>query len=144
MEYKFQRRRWGISARESCTAKNGIVASKNPLISKTGIDILKKGGNAIDAAVASAFVDCVVEPAMNGIGGEGVMAIRTADGMKKIIDYVGRPSKDCTPEMYELLNETDQGWTWWRRRVKGDENIIGYKAPTVPGTVAGLIKALDL
>lgn len=119
-----------------------MVAAKHPLISKTGIEAMRKGGNAIDAAVAAAFVDCVVEPAMNGIGGEGVMAIHIS-GKNIIIDYVGRPSKNCTPEMYELLDEIEPGWMGWRR-VKDDANIVGYKASTVPGTVAGLAKALEL
>ncbi len=89
--YIYQRRKWGTAIRDCCTAEHGMVASKHPLIGKTGIDILKKGGNAVDAAVAAAFVDCVVEPAMNGIGGEGVMAIHMTDGKNTIIDYVGRP-----------------------------------------------------
>jgi gamma-glutamyltranspeptidase len=76
-----------------------MVALKPPLIGKTGMDILKKGGNAVDAAVAASFVDVVVESAANGIGGEGVMAIYMVDGKSVIIVYVGRPSKDCTPEL---------------------------------------------
>lgn len=68
-------------------AKHGIVAAKHPFISKTGIDVMRKGGNAVDAAVAAAFIDCVVEPAMNGIGGEGIMAIHMVDdGKNTIID----------------------------------------------------------
>jgi len=140
--YIFQRR-LSRPVRESCIAKNGVVSSKHPLIGKTGVDIMRKGGNAIDAAVASAFVDCVVEPAMNGIGGEGVMTIHTAGGENIIIDYVGRPSKNCTPDMYELVDEIEPGWMGWRR-VKNDENIVGHKAAVVPGTVAGLCKALEL
>jgi len=120
-----------------------MVTSKHPLISKTGVDIMRKGGNAVDAAVAAAFVDCVVEPAMNGIGGEGIMAIHTADGRKAIIDYVGRPSKNCTPDMYELLEDSEPGWMGWKA-VKDKANVEGYKASTVPGTVAGLAKALEL
>ncbi|MBS7630168.1 gamma-glutamyltransferase [Candidatus Bathyarchaeota archaeon] len=142
LTYIFQRR-LSRPVRESCIVKNGVVASKHPLIGKTGVDIMRKGGNAIDAAVASAFVDCVVEPAMNGIGGEGVMAIHTAKGENIIIDYVGRPSKNCTPDMYELIEEAEPGWMGWRR-TRNDENIVGYKAAVVPGTVAGLSKALEL
>ncbi|RLI09999.1 gamma-glutamyltransferase [Candidatus Bathyarchaeota archaeon] len=143
MSYIYQRRKWERPIRECCIAEHGIVAAKHPLIGKAGVDIMRKGGNAVDAAVAAAFVDCVVEPAMNGIGGEGIMAIHTADGKNTIIDYVGRPSKNCTPDMYELLDEVEPGWMGWRR-VKDDTNIVGHKAATVPGTVAGLCKALEL
>ena len=143
MSYIYQTRKWEKATRESCKAEHGMVAAKHPLIAEAGVDIMRKGGNAVDAAVAAAFMDCVVEPAMNGIGGEGIMAIHTADGKNVIIDYVGRPSKDCTPDMYELLDEVEPGWMGWKR-VKDDANIHGYKASTVPGTVAGLAKALEL
>ena len=143
LSYIYQRRKWEKSVREPCTAEHGMVAAKHSLIGKTGVDIMRKYRNAVDAAVAAAFVDCVVEPAMNGIGGEGVMAIHTVDGNSVIIDYIGRPSKDCTPDMYELLDETEPGWMGWRR-VKDDANMVGYRAVTVPGTVAGLAKALEL
>ncbi|KYH37077.1 MAG: hypothetical protein AYL28_005530, partial [Candidatus Bathyarchaeota archaeon B23] len=143
MSYLYQRRRWIGALREPCIAEHGLVASKHRLIGETGVDVLRRGGNAVDAAVAAAFVDCVVEPAMNGIGGEGVMAIHMANGENAIIDYVGRPSKNCTPDMYELLDEMEPGWMGWRR-VKDDANVIGHRAVTVPGTVAGLAKALEL
>ncbi|MHA2428771.1 MAG: gamma-glutamyltransferase, partial [Candidatus Hermodarchaeia archaeon] len=143
MSYISQQRKWKKAIRDPCIAEQGMVASKHPLIGMTGIDIMQRGGNAIDAAVAAAFVDCVVEPAMNGIGGEGVMAIHTADGKNVIIDYVGRPSNNCTSDMYELVDEPESGWMGWRR-VKNDANITGYKASTVPGTVAGLAKAIEL
>ena len=142
MSYASQKRLWN-PIRESCTARNGMVVSKHRLIGETGVEIMRKGGNAIDAAVAAAFVDCVVEPAMNGIGGEGVMAIHTAEGENVIIDYVGRPSKNSTPGMFELLDETEPGWMGWRK-VKGDANVVGHRAAVVPGTVAGLSKALEL
>jgi gamma-glutamyltranspeptidase/glutathione hydrolase len=121
-----------------------MVACKHPLIGEAGVDIMKRGGNAVDAAVAAAFVDCVVEPALNGIGGEGVMAIHMEKtGEDIIIDYVGRPSKNCSPDMYELEPSRGRaaafGWT----AVKDDANIFGYKAATVPGEVAGLCTAME-
>ncbi len=103
---------------------------------------MKKGGTAVDAAVASAFMDTVVEPAMNGIGGEGVMTIHLESGENIVIDYVGRPSKDSSPEMYELEESTEAGWMGWKK-VKDDANVVGYKACVVPGVVAGLCMALD-
>jgi gamma-glutamyltranspeptidase/glutathione hydrolase len=139
--YINQRLRWVGASREDCIANNGMVASKHPLISKAGIDAMKRGGNAVDAAIAAAFMDCVVEPPMNGIGGEGVMAIHLNSGENIIVDYVGRPSKDASLDMYERTEEEEPGWMGWYR-VLNDENKIGHKACTVPGTVAGLTEAL--
>jgi gamma-glutamyltranspeptidase/glutathione hydrolase len=119
-----------------------MVASKHPLISEAGVKVMRRGGNAVDAAVAAAFMDCVVEPASNGIGGEGVMAIHLESGENIIVDYVGRPAKTCTPDMYELTEDTEPGWMGWRK-VKGNANVYGYKASTTPGTVAGLTEALE-
>lgn len=139
---EYQKRQWAGPGRKDCVAKRGMVASKHPLISETGIEILRVGGNAVDAAVAAAFMDCVVEPAMNGIGGEGVMAIHLASGGNVIVDFVGRPAKSCTPDMFELEESPEPGWMGWKK-VKGDANVIGHNACTIPGTVAGLAVALD-
>jgi gamma-glutamyltranspeptidase/glutathione hydrolase len=141
-EVVHQNKRWVGASREDCIAENAMVASKHPLISKAGIDMIKKGGNAIDAAVAAAFMDTVVEPAMNGIGGEGVLTIHLASGRNVVVDYVGRPAMSCKADMYELEEEQEPGWMGWRR-VKDDANVVGYKACTTPGTVAGLTSALE-
>jgi len=141
-EFLYQSRRWNGATRHDCIAHNGVVASKHRLISETGVKMMKKGGNAVDAAVAAAFMDCVVEPGMNGIGGEGVMTIHLESGENIVIDYVGRPSMNCTPDMYELEETTEAGWMGWKK-VKEDANIHGYKASVTPGTVAGLTMALE-
>jgi gamma-glutamyltranspeptidase/glutathione hydrolase len=138
----YQTRQWVGAGRQDCVAANGMVASKHQLIGEAGVEMMGRGGNAVDAAIAAAFMDCVVEPAMNGLGGEGVMAIHLASGENIIVDYVGRPSNGCTPDMYELSEETEPGWMGWRR-VKGDANVIGHKACVTPGTVAGLSEALE-
>ena len=138
----YQLRRWGGPGRYDGVAPNGMVASKHTLIGEAGCKMIRRGGNAVDAAVAAAFMDCVVEPAMNGIGGEGIMAIHLAKGENVIVDYVGRPSKDCRPDMYELSDIKEPGWMGWRS-VKGDANVIGHKACVTPGTVAGLTGALE-
>ncbi|MBD3171423.1 gamma-glutamyltransferase [Candidatus Bathyarchaeota archaeon] len=141
-DFIHQARRWSGATRHDCISPHGMVASKHRLISEAGVRVLKKGGNVVDAAVAAAFMDCVVEPAMNGIGGEGVMAIHLKSGENVIIDYVGRPSKACKPDMYELEDTSEPGWMGWKK-VKEDANVVGYKACVVPGTVAGLSMALE-
>jgi gamma-glutamyltranspeptidase/glutathione hydrolase len=141
-DFIHQARRWSGASRHDCISPHGMVASKHRLISEAGVRVLKKGGNVVDAAVAAAFMDCVVEPAMNGIGGEGVMAIHLKSGENVIIDYVGRPSKACKPDMYELEDTSEPGWMGWKK-VKEDANVVGYKACVVPGTVAGLSMALE-
>ncbi len=138
----YQQRRWVGGSRFDGIASNGIVASKHTLIGEAGCMMIRRGGNAVDAAVAAAFMDCVVEPMMNGIGGEGVMALHLRSGENVVVDYVGRPSRDCTPDMYELTEETEPGWMGWRS-VKGDANVIGHLAVVTPGTVAGLTEALE-
>ena len=138
----YQRRQWVGAGRPDCVAKRGMVASKHPFIGEAGLKMIEKGGNAVDAAVAAAFMDTVVEPASNGIGGEGVLTIHLSSGENVVIDYVGRPAKSCTPAMFELEEETEPGWMGWSK-VKDDANVVGHKACTTPGTVAGLATALE-
>ena len=141
-DFIYQNRRWTGADRSDCVAPNGMVASKHRLISETGIKMLKRGGNAVDAAVAAAFMDCVVEPGMNGIGGEGVMTIHLESGENVVIDYVGRPPASSSTDMYEYDEGVESGWMGWGK-VKNDENVNGYKACVVPGVVAGLALALE-
>jgi gamma-glutamyltranspeptidase/glutathione hydrolase len=141
-DFVHQARRWSGATRHDCIAPNGMVASKHSLISEAGVKIMKKGGNAVDAAVAAAFMDTVVEPGMNGIGGEGVMTIHLASGKNIVIDYVGRPSANSVTDMYEMETSSEPGWMGWKK-VKDDANVNGYKACVVPGTVAGLSLALE-
>lgn len=106
------------------TAANGMVASAHPLASQAGVDILKAGGNAVDAAVAAAFAVGVVEPSASGLGGEGMMVIYLAKtGSMIAIDY--RSSAPAAASYSEGLPST------------------GHAAAAVPGTVAGLCLALE-
>ena len=114
---------------------NGVVAAAKPEVSQIGVDILKNGGNAVDAAIATAFAISVFEPNASGIGGGGFMLIRMAGtGKTIVIDFREQAPASATPEMF-VLDENG--------RVVDDEITIGGKASGVPGTVAGLLKALD-
>ncbi|REK14200.1 MAG: gamma-glutamyltransferase [Acidobacteria bacterium] len=118
-----------VSAREPVSAKHAMAASNHPIASAVGAEIMKKGGNAVDAAIATGFALAVVYPEAGNIGGGGFMVIRMADGRSIAIDYREMAPAAATRDIY--LNE------------KGDVisceggPVTGYRASGVPGTVAG-------
>ena len=112
-------------------ARNGMVSSANKLSSQTGIDILKKGGNAVDAAVATALSLAVTHPRAGNIGGGGFMVFMKADGDVTTIDFREKAPLAATPTMF--LGEDG--------KVKDNSNHDSLLAVGVPGTVAGLYKA---
>ncbi|KUO77542.1 MAG: gamma-glutamyltranspeptidase [Clostridia bacterium BRH_c25] len=117
-------------------AENGIVAAAKPEASQVGIEILKKGGNAVDAAVATGFALGVLEPNASGLGGGGFMIIRMANtGKSVVIDFRETAPKYSTADMFKYDAEG--------KAVINQENIIGGKASGVPGEVAGLLTALE-
>lgn len=116
------------SQKTGLLAENGMVVSAHPLASKVGVDILRKGGNAIDAAIATQFALAVVYPAAGNIGGGGFMVVRLRDGKTDALDYREAAPSKATTNMY--IGET------------GEPNFAlsqsGHLASGVPGTVAGL------
>jgi len=112
-------------------APHAMVASVHELASRAGVEIMKSGGNAVDAAVATGFALAVVHPEAGNIGGGGFMLIRTADGTAHFIDYREKAPAAATADMY--LDA--QG------NVIPNASLVGYKAVGVPGSVAGLAYA---
>ncbi len=114
-------------------AKNGMVAAAHPLAAQAGVDMLKKGGNAIDAAVATAFALNCVEPFTSGIGGGGFMLIRLEKtGETIVIDYREHAPAAATKDMYASEQAKKEKWS-----------RLGGKAVAVPGTLMGLTTALE-
>jgi gamma-glutamyltranspeptidase/glutathione hydrolase len=114
-------------------AENGMVVSAKRWASEAGVAMLKKGGNAVDAAVATGFALAVVHPYAGNIGGGGFMVIRRPDGSVTTIDHREDAPSGATQEVY-LDADGNAERTRSRR---------GYLASGVPGTVAGLLKALE-
>jgi gamma-glutamyltranspeptidase / glutathione hydrolase len=111
---------------------HGMVATDDPLASQAGVEILKRGGNAVDAAVATAFALAVVEPAAGNIGGGGFMLVRLANGKTTFFDYREMAPGKATRDMYIMPNG----------KLDPEASTIGYRSVAVPGTVAGLALAL--
>ena len=92
----------GAAHRSTVTGTRGLVSSAHPLASLAGVRILMQGGNAIDAAVATAAALNVVEPYMSGIGGDGYMHIYSAAKKEhKVLDYMGPTPKAAELELFD-------------------------------------------
>jgi gamma-glutamyltranspeptidase / glutathione hydrolase len=111
--------------------RNVAVVSCHPLASNAGLRVLKAGGNAVDAAVATALTLGVVSPAFSGIGGGGFMVMyNSASGNTSVLDYREVAPLQARPAMFETLPN-------------GNDNSVGSKAIATPTTLAGLAFALD-
>jgi gamma-glutamyltranspeptidase/glutathione hydrolase len=112
-------------------AKNGMVVSASKISSQTGVDILQQGGNAIDAAIATAFSLAVTHPTAGNIGGGGFMVFMNARGETTTIDFREKAPLASSETMF--LDEEG--------KIKDNSNHKGLLATGVPGTVAGLYLA---
>ncbi|PRC94616.1 gamma-glutamyltransferase [Solimicrobium silvestre] len=113
-------------------AEHGMVVTAQHLATEVGVDVLKKGGNAIDAAVAVGYALAVVYPAAGNLGGGGFMTITMADGRKTFLDFREKAPLAATADMYLDANGN----------VIPGLSTHGHLAVAVPGTVAGMEMAL--
>lgn len=111
--------------------KNGMVVSAQPIASEVGIEILKKGGNAIDAAVAVQFALAVVYPNAGNIGGGGFMVYRSAGGEINALDFREKAEASASRDMY--LDSLGNPIV--------DKSLYGHLAAGVPGSVDGMVQA---
>ena len=122
----------------------GMVVAPQPEAAETGLDILRDGGNVVDAAVAAALVQTAVDPQMCGIAGFGSMHLYLADrGVHTCIDFHGRAPLATKPEMWEGIidRECDDGFGFI---LKGRLNEIGYQSMTTPLTIKAFDQAMRL
>ncbi len=119
------------SEKQSLIADSGMVVSAHPESSRIGINILKKGGNAVDAAVATAFALAVCYPEAGNLGGGGFMLIRTRDGGTEVIDFREKAPLLSSRDMYlDKSGSVEEGLS-----------TRSHLASGVPGSVDGLITA---
>jgi gamma-glutamyltranspeptidase / glutathione hydrolase len=108
-------------------APKAMVVSGSPIASQVGLEVLRRGGNAVDAAVAVGFALAVVHPEAGNIGGGGFMIIRSRDGRVQALDYRETAPSRATRDMY--------------RAAAPDASLTGHLAAGVPGSVAGMVEA---
>ena len=113
-------------------AEHGMVVTAQHLATQVGVDVLKKGGNAVDAAVAVGYALAVVYPAAGNLGGGGFMTITLADGRKTFVDFREKAPLAASANMYLDANGN----------VIPGLSEMGHLAVAVPGTVAGMELAL--
>jgi gamma-glutamyltranspeptidase / glutathione hydrolase len=109
-----------FGVRPVALGRRGMVASANPLATQAGIRMLAAGGNAIDAAVATAVAVTVAEPYFSGVGGIGIAVVTLPGGETRSLNFMGRSPADARPEIFTPQTQD-----------------LGAMAPMVPGNVAG-------
>lgn len=114
-------------------AKSGMVASANSIATRVGVDVLERGGNAVDAAVAVGYVLAVTHPQAGNIGGGGFMLLRTKDGKTTAIDFREMAPSKASRDMF--LDE--------KGNADSKKSLTSHLASGVPGTVAGFAMATE-
>ncbi|MSP48873.1 MAG: hypothetical protein EXQ95_06050 [Alphaproteobacteria bacterium] len=119
-------------------SRAGLVASQSRIAAEAGAELLANGGNAIDAALATAFALTVAEPWMSGIGGIGSMMVHVAkDKATYAVDYGPVAGRGIDPSRYPLSGAPSREDLFGWPGVVDDRNVLGYESIAVPGSVAG-------
>src|SRR5438034_804766 len=124
-------------------ASRGMVVAEHPRGAEVGARILARGGNAVDAAVATAFAMTVVEPFMSTIAGAGTMLVHLAKrGETVALDFNGMAPLRAQAMMYKTIGGVSEALFPWPN-VEGQANVYGHRSVAVPGSVAGLALAVE-
>lgn len=124
--------RFPAGSLQAASAPSAMITSDSRIATEAGLEILRQGGNAVDAAVATGFALAVAYPEAGNLGGGGYMVIRMADGRSAAIDYREVAPLAATRDMY--LDEKGE---------LTDRSVVGYLASGVPGAVAGMAATLE-
>lgn len=124
---------FGYSINKKVESKNGVVVSAHPLASQVGVAVMKRGGNAMDAAIATQWALAVVYPNAGNIGGGGFMVAQLVDGKTLTLDYREAAPGAAHRDMY--LDDAGN--------VVAGKSLYGPSSSGVPGTVAGLFASLQ-
>ncbi|MBL8833846.1 MAG: gamma-glutamyltransferase family protein, partial [Rhodospirillales bacterium] len=121
--------------------KHGMVVAAQPEAVEAGVEVLAAGGNAVDAAIATALTQTAVDPQMCGIAGFGCLHVHAPDGRQETIDFYARVPQAATPDMWaaKLVGESDDGFGFF---LSDRSNELGYGAIATPGTLRGFETAL--
>ncbi len=128
-------------AADPVRARQGMVVSNDLIASRVGVEILRQGGNAVDAAIAVGLALAVTYPAAGNVGGGGFMLIRLADGTSTFIDFREKAPASATRDMYRTVKNHEairSDYQGQQMQMSLSESIVGWRAPGVPGTVRGL------
>jgi gamma-glutamyltranspeptidase/glutathione hydrolase len=121
-----------------------MVDAKHPLAAQAGVDVLERGGNAVDAAVTTAFATGVTLPFSNGIGGGGYLLFHDAAAARThVVDYALQAPAAAHERMYDLEPDGSVGGSFGWRLARDNANWHGWQSMAIPGTVAGLALALE-
>jgi gamma-glutamyltranspeptidase / glutathione hydrolase len=119
-------------------SRSGLVASQSRIAAEVGAELLAEGGNAVDAALATAFALTVAEPWMSGIGGIGSMIVHlAAEKRTYAVDYGPIAARGLNPARYKLTGKAGPPDLFGWPGVIDDRNVHGYESIAVPGSVAG-------
>lgn len=136
-----QRSEWVISKTE-VSSDDGVVATMYPQATESGIEMLRRGGNAVDAAVAASLAIGVVEPFSSGLGGIAVMVYHeAATGKTHVIDGTGTLPAAFRPDQFHEPEESAPAGIYGWPEIPDDANNTGYLTPAVPGMLACLLEA---
>jgi gamma-glutamyltranspeptidase/glutathione hydrolase len=132
-----------VVTKKTPLVRRGLVVAEHPLGAEVGAGVLARGGNAIDAAVATAFAMTVVEPFMSTIGGAGTMLVHLATEDETLaVDFNAAAPSAAHESMYRVVGGVSTALFAWPN-VAHDANVFGPRSVAVPGSVAGLCLALE-